>query len=116
MPRTPLVTFQEKVSPEMVSKDGLGLWAVLWATATSLTPVLSVPSLRCQDAIPTGLLNTTAAPAMAWPQVHGHRHDCSEEVTAHRSQDQPDPQRGHTTDTPYPVAHVSDKLKRQHIS
>lgn len=46
-----------------------------------------------------------------WPQVHGHRHYCSKEVTAHGSQDQPAHQRGHTTDIPYPVAHVSDKLQ-----
>lgn len=53
MPRTPLVTFPEKVSLEMVSKEGLGLWAVLWATATSHPTVLSVPSLTYQDAILT---------------------------------------------------------------
>lgn len=31
VPRTPLVTLQEKVSPEMVSKKQLGLWESLGA-------------------------------------------------------------------------------------
>lgn len=41
---------RRKVSPETVSKEGLGLRATRWAHCHLPRPaVLSVPSLRCQD-------------------------------------------------------------------
>lgn len=117
-PKTLLVTFQEKSVPQ----DGVKGRAR--SAGHSLGPLPSPPprSPLCpQPEVPgfnshMGSLTSQQSRPQPWPQVHGHRHDCSEEVTARGSQDQSAHQRGHTTDTPYPVAHVSDKLKRQHIS
>lgn len=89
--------------PEAVSKKELSL-RESWATCH-----LSPHSPLCSQPEVPGL-NSHMGSSTA-PLVHGHGRGCSKEVTAHGSWDRPAHQRGHP-DAPYPVAHMSDKLKR----
>lgn len=117
MPRTPLIIFQKKMSLEMASKEGCDLQDILWAHCHLSHPiVLSCP----QPEVPgfnahIGASTSQQPGPWPWPQVHGHRRDCSKEVTAHGSWDRPATD-GAAQHIPYPVAHVSVKLKRQHIN
>lgn len=96
VPRTPLIIFQKKMSMEMASKEGCDLQDILWAHCHLSHPiVLSCP----QPEVPgfnahIGASTSQQPGPWLWPQVHGHRHDCSKEVTAHGSWDRPAHRRG----------------------
>lgn len=82
------------------------------ATTTSLTPQssllgpqLEVPGFRPHTAQHRGSPGHGSGPESVDTSV------TAPDVTAHGCQDQPAPQWGHPTDIPYPVAHVSDKLR-----
>lgn len=104
-PRTPLVTFQKKVPRGGVKERA-------WFSGHSMGHGrLSPRSPWCpQPEVPGS--SSHGGSSMA-PRVRGHGHDCSEEVSAHGSRRWPAHHQGHP-DISYPVAHVSDKLKRQH--